>query len=185
MSRIGSYPIPKPEDVEVAVSGKNEISVKGPKGEVSELIDPSMKVQEEDGQIYVQRPNNSKRSKSYHGLYRSLINNMIKGVKEGFTKELELVGVGYRVKLESDNVLELNVGYSHLVYFVLPEEVSASVKTEKGENPKITLESFDKQLLGQVAAKIKSLRPVEPYKGKGVRIKGEFVRSKAGKSASK
>ncbi|MCS6796884.1 MAG: 50S ribosomal protein L6 [Raineya sp.] len=183
MSRIGKKPIAIPAKVTVNVNG-NEVSVKGPKGELRQVIDPDIKVIVENGFIRVERPTDQKRHKALHGLYRALINNMVIGVTEGYKIEMELVGVGYKASV-SGNVLELALGYSHPIFFGLPPEVKASAVTEKGKNPIITLECIDKQLIGHIAAKIRSLRPVEPYKGKGIRFVGEVVRRKAGKAASK
>lgn len=183
MSRVGKKPIALPAKVTVSVSG-NEVSVKGPKGELRQTIDPDIKVVVEDGAVRVERPTDQKRHKALHGLYRALINNMVVGVTEGYKVELELVGVGYKASV-SGNVLELALGYSHPIFFGLPPEIKASAVTEKGKNPTITLECIDKQLIGHIAAKIRSLRPVEPYKGKGIRFVGEVIRRKAGKTASK
>ncbi len=183
MSRIGKKPIALPAKVSVSVSG-NEVSVKGPKGELRQTIDPDIKVVVENGVVRVERPTDQKRHKALHGLYRALINNMVIGVTEGYKVHLELVGVGYKASV-SGNVLELALGYSHPIFFALPPEIKASAVTEKGKNPTITLECIDKQLIGHIAAKIRSLRPVEPYKGKGIRFVGEVIRRKAGKTASK
>lgn len=183
MSRIGNKPIALPSGVSVDVAG-NAVTVKGPKGELTQELDPDFKVSVEDGMLSVERPTDQKRHKSLHGLYRALINNMVIGVDKGYTKELELVGVGYKAAV-ANNVLELNLGYSHNIYLQVPQEVSADAKMEKGKNPIVTLTSNDKALIGQVAAQIRSLRKVEPYKGKGIRFVGEKVRRKAGKTASK
>ena len=184
MSRIGKKPINLPSGVTVNVTDKGTVTVEGPKGSLSQDVNPDIKVKVEDGQIVVSRPTESKRHKSIHGLYRSLINNMVIGVSEGYKKELELVGVGYKASNQGQ-VLELNLGYSHNIFFAVPSEVALQTETPKGKNPIITLESNDKELIGQVAAKIKSLRKVEPYKGKGVRFVGEQIRRKAGKTAGK
>jgi large subunit ribosomal protein L6 len=184
MSRIGNKPIEIPEDVTVDISSNNLVTVKGPKGELQQQIDTDIEVKLEDGALNFNRPTEQKRHKSMHGLYRSLVNNMIIGVKEGYKRELELVGVGYKASVQG-NLLELSLGYSHNIFFAVPEEVSVNAETLKGKNPMVTLEGIDKQLVGQVAAKIKSLRKVEPYKGKGVRYVGEHVRRKAGKTAAK
>ena len=184
MSRIGNLPIALPQGVEVKVEDNNWITVKGPKGELQEKIDSDMIIKIEDGQLTVQRPTEQKRHKAMHGLYRSLINNMIVGVNEGYVKELELVGVGYRASNQGQ-VLELMVGYSHPVVVLLPEEVKVTTETVKGQPPLVRLESIDKQLIGQVAAKIRSIRKPEPYKGKGIKFKGEVLRRKAGKAAGK
>ncbi|WP_420316393.1 50S ribosomal protein L6 [Ekhidna sp.] len=183
MSRIGKAPINLPEGVSVTID-KNVVNVKGPKGELTQQIDPDITCKVEDGVITVDRPTEQKRHKSLHGLYRSLVNNMIEGVSNGFKKEMELVGVGYKAAVQN-NVLELNLGYSHSIYFAVPEEIKVSAETEKGKNPKVTVEGIDKQLVGQISAKIKSLRKVEPYKGKGIRFVGEQIRRKAGKTAAK
>jgi large subunit ribosomal protein L6 len=184
MSRIGNKVIAIPAKVEVSISPNNEVVVKGPKGSLKQNVDRDIKVTVKDGQIVVERPTEQKRHKALHGLYRSLINNMITGVNEGYKAELELVGVGFKATV-SGNILELNLGYSHSIFMALPSEIAGKAITEKGKNPIVTLESIDKQLIGQVAAKIKSLRKVEPYKGKGIRFVGEVVRRKAGKTAAK
>lgn len=184
MSRIGKLPITLPSNVQVVISNKNEVTVKGPKGTLVTPIDQDIKVSTVDGQLTVERPTEQKRHKAMHGLYRSLINNMVQGVNTGFEEKLELVGVGYKATM-AGNTLELSLGYSHNIFLALPAEVTATAITEKGKNPIVTLSSIDKQLLGQVAAKIRSLRKVEPYKGKGVRFVGEQIRRKAGKTASK
>ena len=184
MSRIGKNPISIPDGITVTVSDKNLITVKGPKGELSRSIDPDMKIDVKDGSLEVIRPTESKRHKSMHGLSRTLINNMVIGVKDGYKKELELIGVGYRASVQN-NVLELNLGYSHNIFLGLPPELKVNAVAEKGKNPEVSIEGIDKELVGMVAAKIKSLRKVEPYKGKGVRYKGEYVRRKAGKTAAK
>ncbi|MGF1534047.1 MAG: 50S ribosomal protein L6 [Bernardetiaceae bacterium] len=183
MSRIGKAPITIPGGVTIEHEA-NVVRVKGPKGELSQVIAEGMEVTIEDGELSVARPSEQKKHKAMHGLYRALINNMVIGVTEGYKKELELVGVGYKA-VANGQVLEMSLGYSHSVFLQVPEEVKVSAETAKGKNPIITLESYDKQLLGQVAAKIKSLRKVEPYKGKGIRFVGEQVRRKAGKSAGK
>lgn len=183
MSRIGKNPITLPAKVEVSMSGSNVV-VKGPKGTLTQAIDPDIKVNVVDGKIEVIRPTDQKRHKALHGLYRSLINNMVKGVSEGYKIDLELVGVGFKANAVG-NVLELSLGYSHNIFLALPKEIAAKAVTEKGKNPIVTLEGIDKQLIGQVAAKIRSLRKVEPYKGKGVRFVDEVVRRKAGKTAAK
>ncbi|MBF8964758.1 50S ribosomal protein L6 [Pontibacter sp. FD36] len=184
MSRIGKLPITLPNNVEMSVAKDNVVTVKGPKGSLTTPVDKDIIVKQEDNQIVVERPTEQKRHKAMHGLYRSLINNMVVGVSEGYKEQLELVGVGYKATVQG-NVLELALGYSHNIFMTMPEEVSATAVTEKGKAPVITLESNDKQLIGQVAAKIRSLRKVEPYKGKGIRFVGEVVRRKAGKTASK
>jgi large subunit ribosomal protein L6 len=184
MSRIGKLPITVPTGVAISVEKDNVVTVKGPKGTLTTQVDRDINVAIEDGTLTVTRPTEQKRHKAMHGLYRSLINNMVEGVSNGFTKQLELVGVGYKASL-AGTTLELALGYSHNVFIALPKEVSATAVTEKGKNPIVTLTSIDNQLLGQVAAKIRSLRKVEPYKGKGVRFVGEIIRRKAGKTASK
>lgn len=183
MSRIGKNPIALPAKVEVSVNGTNVV-VKGPKGTLTQAIDPDIKVAVADGKVEVTRPTDQKRHKALHGLYRSLINNMVKGVSEGYKVDLELVGVGFKATA-TGNILELSLGYSHNIFLALPSEIAAKAVTEKGKNPIVTLEGIDKQLIGQIAAKIRSLRKVEPYKGKGVRFVDEVVRRKAGKTASK
>ena len=184
MSRIGKLPITVPTGVAISVEKDNVVTVKGPKGSLTTKVDRDITVAIEDGTLTVTRPTEQKRHKAMHGLYRSLINNMVEGVSKGFEKKLELVGVGYKATL-AGTTLELALGYSHNVFVALPAEVTATAITEKGKNPIVTLTSIDNQLLGQVAAKIRSLRKVEPYKGKGVRFVGEIIRRKAGKTASK
>ncbi len=184
MSRIGNKPISLPDKVELSIDAENVVTVKGPKGTLSQEIDKTIEVSTEEGQIVVKRPNEQKKYKALHGLYRSLINNMVQGVTEGYKVNLEVVGVGFKASV-SNNVLELSLGYSHGIFFAMPPEVQVTATTEKGKNPVVTLESIDKQLLGQVVAKVKSLRKVEPYKGKGIRTQGEQIRRKAGKTAAK
>jgi large subunit ribosomal protein L6 len=184
MSRIGNKPINLPEGVSIDIAADNVVTVKGPKGELTQAVNPEMKVTVEEGVCTVARPTEQKRHKALHGLYRALINNMVEGVNTGYKKELELVGVGYKASV-ANNVLELNLGYSHNIYLQVPAEVQASAKMEKGKNPIVTLESTDKELIGQVAAKLRELRKIEPYKGKGVRFVGEQIRRKAGKTAAK
>lgn len=184
MSRIGKEPITIGSGVTVDVTQGNMVTVKGPKGELTQQIDPDLIVKMEDGVLTLERPTEQKRHKSMHGLYRSLIANMVEGVTNGFKKELELVGVGYRAG-NTGNLLELTLGYSHPIYFYVPDELKLSTAMEKGSNPAVVLEGIDKQLIGQVAAKIKAFRKPEPYKGKGVRFKGEEIRRKAGKTAAK
>jgi large subunit ribosomal protein L6 len=183
MSRIGNLPVNLPAGVTVNVGDTNVISVKGPLGELNQTINRDLKVEVVDNQVIISRPTDSKDHKSIHGLSRALITNMVQGVSEGYKKELELVGVGYRAEAKGQQ-LELSLGYSHEIIFQLPQEVKVETKTERRSNPIITLTSIDKQLIGHVAAKIRSLRPPEPYKGKGVRFVGEHIRRKAGKSAS-
>jgi large subunit ribosomal protein L6 len=184
MSRIGKLPITLPEKVQITVSDNNVVEVKGPKGTLSAPIDRDIALVQENGELILERPTEQKRHKAMHGLYRALINNMVVGVTDGYTLQLELVGVGYKATA-TGNILELALGYSHNIFLALPKEVSVVTLTEKGKNPLITLQSTDKQLIGQIAAKIRSFRKVEPYKGKGVRFVGEVVRRKAGKTASK
>jgi large subunit ribosomal protein L6 len=184
MSRIGKAPIAIPAGVTVTVSDKNLVTVKGPKGELSQQVDSDITVKEEDGNIVVTRATEQKKHKALHGLYRSLLNNMVIGVTEGYKTTQELVGVGYRAS-NTGNTLELTLGFSHQIVFVLPKEITVTTTADKGKNPTITLESVDKQLIGQVAAKIRSFRKPEPYKGKGVKFAGEVLRRKAGKSAKK
>jgi len=185
MSRVGNALIEIPKGVEVTLKGST-VSVKGPKGELQEVLDDqiSVNIDTENAEIKVSRSNESKDAKAKHGLYRALILNMIVGVAEGYKKQLELVGVGYRATVSGRN-LEMALGYSHNFVFQLPVEVKATAETERGKAPLVTLESNDKQLLGQVVAKIRSLRKIEPYKGKGVRFVGEQIRRKAGKTAAK
>ena len=182
MSRIGKAPIAIPAGGTVNVAN-NEVSVKGPKGQLSQVFHDDITVKVEDGHVVVTRPSDDIEHRSHHGLVRALINNMVVGVSEGYKKEMELVGVGYRASAQGQ-VLELSLGYSHAIYFKLPAEVKVEAKTERNKNPLITLESCDKQLLGQVCAKIRSLRKPEPYKGKGIKFVGEIIRRKSGKSAS-
>ena len=184
MSRIGKLPISLPEKVEVSVSTDNTVTVKGPKGVLSQKVDADIAVTVEPGKIVVTRPTEQKRHKALHGLYRSLLSNLVTGVTEGYKKEIELVGVGYKA-IVNGTVLELSLGYSHSIFFALPSEIAASAVTEKGKNPIVTLQSIDKQLIGQVSAKLRSLRKVEPYKGKGLRFVGEVIRRKAGKTSAK
>ena len=182
MSRIGKSPIALPAGVNVQVKD-NVVIVKGPKGELSQEINPDITVKVEDGHIIVERPSDDKDHRSLHGLYRALIHNMVVGVSEGYKKEMELVGVGYRAT-STGQVLELALGFSHAIYIKLPKEIKVEAKSERNKNPLIILESADKQLLGQVCAKIRSLRKPEPYKGKGIKFVGEIIRRKSGKSAS-
>ena len=189
MSRIGKLPISIPEKVNVAVSADNIVTVSGPNGELSQKVDPSILVKVEDNQVVLSYANGktyadaTKQEHAYHGLYRALINNMVIGVSTGFKKELELVGVGYRVNEKPGNTLELILGYTHSIYLQLPAEVKFETKSERNKNPLIILQSRDKQLLGMVCAKIRSFRKPEPYKGKGVKFVGEVIRRKSGKSA--
>lgn len=182
MSRIGKAIIEIPEGVEINIAEDNMVSVKGKLGELSERINPDLGVIITDGVLKITRPSESKEHKAHHGLSRALIANMVEGVSNGYSIEQELVGVGYRAK-DTGQILELALGYSHPIIFEIPTEVKVTTLSEKGKNPLIKLESMDKQLVGQVAAKIRSFRKPEPYKGKGVRFKGEEVRKKAGKTA--
>lgn len=184
MSRIGKQPIAIPAGVTITVSASNEVSIKGPKGTLTQAIDKDIKIEQADGNINVIRPTEQLRHRAMHGLYRSIVANMVKGVTEGYKRKLELVGVGYKAANQG-NILDLALGYSHNIIFEIPKELTVTTLTEKGANPTITLEGLDKQLIGQVAAKIRSLRKPEPYKGKGVKYDGEFIRRKAGKSAGK
>lgn len=182
MSRIGKLPISVPTKVEISVASDNTVTVKGPKGSLSQKVDPDISVSVEDGKINVTRPTDQKRHRALHGLYRALINNMVVGVSEGFIREMEVIGVGYRVENQG-NMLTLTVGYSHPVVFSLPSELKLTTAMEKGSAPLIRLEGIDKELLGQVCAKIRAIRKPEPYKGKGIMFKGEQIRRKAGKTA--
>ncbi|GAB4402450.1 MAG: 50S ribosomal protein L6 [Microscillaceae bacterium] len=184
MSRVGKKPINIPAGVTIELNDQSICTVKGPKGTLSQYINPAIEMKIEGSEITFTRPSDDKDVKSMHGLYRALVNNMIQGVTEGFSKKLEVVGVGFKAS-NNGNVLELSLGYSHGIFFALPPELKLTTETEKGKSPVITIEGIDKQLLGQVVAKIKSLRKVEPYKGKGIREFGETVRRKAGKTASK
>jgi len=183
MSRIGKLPVNLPKGVTVSVSDNNVVSVKGPLGELTQAVDKDLKIEVVGNEVILSRPSESKNHKSLHGLYRALIHNMVVGVSEGYKKELELVGIGYRAEAKGQN-LEMSLGFSHEVILQLPNEVKVETKTERRANPIITLTCIDKQLIGHVAAKIRSLRPPEPYKGKGIKFVGEQLRRKAGKSAS-
>ncbi|WP_412060431.1 50S ribosomal protein L6 [Rubrivirga sp. IMCC45206] len=188
MSRIGKLPIPSVDGVTVEVSDKNHVTVKGPKGELSLQAAPDLTIDTSGDEIVVERPTEQKRHKALHGLTRSLIANMMQGVSEGYTKSLEVIGVGFRAdatKMAGMDVLELALGFSHPIYFVPPEGIVIEAETIRGKNPVIKISGIDKQLVGQVAAKIRALRPPEPYKGKGVRYVDEFVRRKAGKTAAR
>jgi large subunit ribosomal protein L6 len=184
MSRIGKNPVSFTKGVNVSIGADNVITVKGPKGELKQAIDRDIKVEVKEDKIELVRPTDQIRHKAMHGLYRSLVNNMVQGVTEGYVKKLELVGVGFKASSQG-NLLDLSLGYSHNIVFEIPKELKVGTAQEKGKNPIITLESIDKQLIGQVAAKIRSLRKPEPYKGKGVKFEGEILRRKAGKSAGK
>lgn len=188
MSRIGKMPISIPSGVTVNYDEKtNVVSVKGPKGELSQQIDSSINFINKDGEITLEinesSPVDCKQKQAYHGLYRSLVNNMVVGVSEGFTKQLELIGVGYRVSNQG-NLIELSLGYTHPIFIELPKEVKVETKSERNQAPVIILESADKQLLGLICAKIRSFRKPEPYKGKGILFKGEVIRRKSGKTAA-
>ena len=184
MSRIGKKPVEIPSGVTVNVTAEGVVTVKGPKGELKQTVDSDIIIEINDGTLEVKRPTDQIRHKAMHGLYRSLISNMVKGVTDGYAKKMELVGVGFKASNQG-NVLDLALGYSHNIIFEIPKELKVATSQEKGQNPIITLEGVDKQLLGQVCAKIRGLRKPEPYKGKGVKFKGEVLRRKAGKSAGK
>lgn len=184
MSRIGKAPITVPAGVTVSVGNDNVVTVKGPKGELKQAIDRDITVAVKDGEITFTRPTDQIRHRALHGLSRALVANLVKGVTEGYTRKLELIGVGFKAA-NTGNVLDLALGYSHNIIFEVPKELKVATAQEKGQNPTITLEGIDRQLIGQVAAKIRSLRKPEPYKGKGVRYAGEVVRKKAGKAAGK
>jgi large subunit ribosomal protein L6 len=184
MSRIGKNPVTIPQGVTVTIGSDNVVTVKGPKGELKQAVDRDIKVEVKDGHVEFNRPTDQIRHRAMHGLYRSLVNNMVNGVQEAYTKKLELVGVGFKASNQG-NLLDLALGYSHNIIFEIPKELKITTSQEKGQNPMILLESIDKQLLGQVAAKIRSLRKPEPYKGKGVKFAGEVLRRKAGKAAGK
>lgn len=183
MSRIGNKPITIPSGVSITIDN-SLVTVKGSKGTLSQRVDPDIVIEIDNTELQVKRPTEQKRHKALHGLYRSLINNMIIGVSQGYKRDLELIGVGYKVTATA-NVLELTLGYSHNIFLAVPSEIGVSAVTEKGKSPTITLTGIDKQLIGQIAAKIKSFRKVEPYKGKGIRFVNEVVRRKAGKTAAK
>lgn len=183
MSRIGKLPIEIPAGVTVAISPENVVTVKGPKGEMTQAVEKKIAVTQEENNIVLTRDAEDKDTRAKHGLYRSLLNNMVEGVTNGYTKEMELVGVGFRASNQGQ-ILELSLGYSHNIFLQLPKEIKVETVSERNKNPLIKLESCDKQLIGQVAAKIRSFRKPEPYKGKGIRFVGEQIRRKAGKSAS-
>ncbi len=185
MSRIGKLPVTVPAGVKISVNNENVVTVKGPLGELSQKVDPNISVSIEDGIVELKRAGDEKSQKAMHGLYRSLVNNMVVGVSKGYEVKLELVGVGYRAEMAPNNVLDLVLGFSHHIYLQLPPEVKVDAKSDKRSNPIITLTSNDKQLIGQIAAKIRSFRMPEPYKGKGIKFVGEVLRRKAGKTASK
>jgi large subunit ribosomal protein L6 len=184
MSRIGKAPISLPAKVEFSVSKGNLVTVKGPKGTLTRQVDPDITFRVEDNTLYVERPTDQKRHRSLHGLYRALIFNMVQGVSEGFVRELEVIGVGFRAA-NTGQQLELTIGYSHPVIFELPSEVGLTTISEKGQAPIVKIESIDKELLGLVASKIRSFRTPEPYKGKGIKYKEEILRRKAGKTGGK
>ncbi|MEM9918768.1 MAG: 50S ribosomal protein L6 [Bacteroidota bacterium] len=184
MSRIGKAPVSIPTGVEIKVDPSKLVTVKGPKGELTQQVNADLTIEVENGELLVKRPTDQQRHRAMHGLYRSLIANMVEGVSKGFVKELALVGVGYRAN-NTGQLLELVLGYSHPVMFYVPDEVAVTTISEKGKPPVVRLESIDKQLLGQVAAKIRAFRKPEPYKGKGIRFVGEIIRRKAGKTAAK
>jgi large subunit ribosomal protein L6 len=184
MSRIGKKIINVPAGVTIDIASNNNVTVKGPKGTLSQMVDPDITFTLEDGILTANRPTEQKRHKAMHGLYRSLVANMIEGVSVGFKRDLEIIGVGYKAANQG-NILELNLGYSHSIYMSIPDELKITTSMEKGKNPMVFLEGIDKQLIGQISAKIKSLRKVEPYKGKGIRFVGEVVRRKAGKTSGK
>ncbi len=184
MSRIGKLPISLPKGVNITVSDDNLITVVGKLGTLTQKVDPAITVALEGDNVVLTRATDQKQHKSLHGLYRALIANMVKGVSEGFKTTQVVVGVGYKAQIQGQ-VLELSLGYSHNIYFELPQEIKCETVTEKGKDPLIIMTSIDKQLLGQVAAKIRSLRKPEPYKGKGIRFQGEVIRKKAGKAAAK
>ncbi|MEM7369253.1 MAG: 50S ribosomal protein L6 [Bacteroidota bacterium] len=182
MSRIGTLPITLPAKVEISVDKSNVVTVKGPKGELKQKVDPDLTVEIDGNTLKITRPTDQKRHRAAHGLYRSLINNMVIGVSQGYEKNMEVVGVGYKAEAKG-NLLELSLGFSHPIVFALPPEISVETETKRGVPPKIMLKGIDKQLIGQIAAKIRSFRPPEPYKGKGIRFEGEEIRRKAGKAA--
>jgi large subunit ribosomal protein L6 len=184
MSRIGKKPVTVPKGVTITVSSDNVVTVKGPKGELKQAVDRDIKVEVKDGEVTFLRPTDQIRHRALHGLYRSITSNLVKGVTEGYIRKLELIGVGFKAASQG-NILDLTLGYSHNIIIEIPKELKVVTAQEKGQNPTITLEGIDKQLIGQVAAKLRGLRKPEPYKGKGVRYSGEVVRKKAGKAAGK
>jgi len=184
MSRIGKKPVTIPKGVTITVNNDNVITVKGPKGELKQAVDRDITVEVKEGEVNFIRPTDQIRHRALHGLYRSITSNLVKGVTEGYTRKLELIGVGFKATSQG-NVLDLTLGFSHNIIFEIPKELKVATAQEKGQNPTITLEGIDKQLIGQVAAKVRGLRKPEPYKGKGVRYVGEIVRKKAGKAAGK
>jgi large subunit ribosomal protein L6 len=184
MSRIGKLPIPVPAGVTVDISDKNYVVVKGPKGQLELAVDPDLSFEREDADLTVTRPTDQKRHRAVHGLTRSLVANMVQGVNEGFSKQLDVIGVGYRAEV-NNGILELALGFSHPIYFLPPDGIEVKADTVRGQAPRVTIAGIDKQLVGQVAAKLRELRPPEPYKGKGIRYTDEFVRRKAGKTAAR
>ena len=184
MARIGSRPVPFGDDVTISVDDANVVTVEGPKGTLTQQIDPDLTVEVGDDEVTVNRPTDQKRHRSVHGLSRSLLQNMVEGVTEGYKKELKIIGVGYRAQM-SNEALELALGYSHPIFFLPPEEVTIEVNSDRGQDDIIVVEGIDKELVGQVAAKIRSMRPPEPYKGKGVRYVDEDITLKAGKTAAR
>ncbi|MCW9709235.1 50S ribosomal protein L6 [Fodinibius salsisoli] len=184
MSRIGNQPIELTDDVEFSIDADNVVTIKGGKGSDSLQVDETISVEEKDGELLITRSSDEKSQRSLHGLYRSLISNMVTGVSEGYKKELEIIGVGYRASI-SNGILEITLGFSHPIYFVAPDGIEIEVDTKSRNNPMIIVSGINKELVGQVSAKIRSLRPPEPYNGKGIRYVGEWVRRKAGKSAAK
>lgn len=184
MSRIGKLPVALPKGIEVSISDDNVLTVKGPKGEMTQKVNPAITMNVEDGHLHFCRPDDTKEMKSLHGLYRSLAHNMVVGCSEGFTTRQEVIGVGYKVQAQAQ-VMEMDLGYSHKIFMEFPPEIHVETLTEKGKNPIITMSSCNKEMLGMAAAKIRSLRKPEPYKGKGIRFVGEEIRKKAGKAAAK
>ena len=184
MSRIGKLPILMPDGVTISVSDKNHVVVKGPKGELALSVDPDISIAEGEDGFEVTRPTDQKRHRSLHGLTRSLVANMVEGVTNGYKKELEVIGVGYRAEV-TNGILEMALGFSHPIYFLPPDGITLTATTVRGQSPRVVIEGIDKQLVGQVAAKLRALRPPEPYKGKGIRYSDEFVRRKAGKTAAR
>ena len=184
MSRVGRAPIELPKGIEINVSKGNLVTVKGPKGQLQQQIDPDLTLEIGDGSLEVKRPTDQKRHREVHGLYRALINNMVHGVSTGYVKEMEIFGVGFRAS-NTGQWLELSLGYSHPILFLIPQEIKVETRQDKGQNPIIKLQGIDKELLGQVCAKIRGFRKPEPYKGKGIRFVGEAIRRKAGKTSGK
>lgn len=185
MARMGNTPVPVADEVTVEVASDNTVTVSGPKGQLSLQVDPDLTVETSDDQVVLQRPTNGRRHRERHGLYRSLLSNVMMGVTDGYRKRLEIRGIGYRAEVDRKGVLQLALGFSHPIFFLPPDGIEFTVNTERGQNPVIVVEGIDKELVGQVAAKVRSLRPPEPYKGKGVRYVGENVKRKAGKTAAR